>query len=513
MNSTNTSLSLAPEDAQGLLWDVVVVGTGIGGSTLGYALARHGFSVLFLERGKILFADPTVVRGAALANQLNADARMRHGWWPTPFCNMAQEVPQSFFHPVGCGTGGSSTVFSMVMERFRPQDFEPRQLFPGASESTVPDAWPIQYEDLSAHYAEAEQLYRVRGTPDPLFQDGHLMHPPDATPRELAYLQQLSECGLHPYRFHYACEHVPECEGCTAILCSRDCRNDAEKNCLRPALELHGAHILSDCAVTRLTAAGRAVRTATCAYQGKEIDVRGRIFVLAANAYLTPRLLFRSAGYDHPNGLANSSGLVGRNLMLHASDLVVVQSIRPMETAAMSHGIGINDYYIVDGQKLGSLHAHPLEIACVFPHSGRGPRAVLPFASIVEDLPYLHNRVLPPTGTSDDPAYAYTVPDELRRRCRMLVDRFCRDLRPRFEIETRLASGEVASLNLSHPCGTCRFGDDPRNSVLDRDNRAHDLDNLYIVDASFFPSSGGVAPSLTIAANAFRVAERIGQRL
>lgn len=459
----------------------------------------------------MLFADPTVVRGAALADQINAAARLRHGWWPTPFCNTAQEVPQSFFHPVGCGTGGSSAVFSMVMERFRPQDFTPRQFFPGAGESTVPDAWPIQYEDLSAHYALAEQHYRVRGTPDPFFQDSQLMRPPDVTPRELTYLQQLAECGLHPYRFHYACEHVPECEGCTAYLCSRGCRNDAEKICLRPALELHGAHILSDCAVTRLSATGRTVRTARCAYQGKEIDVHGRIFVLAANAYLTPRLLFRSADHGHLNGLANSSGLVGRNLMLHASDLVFVRSIRPMETAAMSHGIGINDYYFVDGHKLGSLHAHPLEIACVLPQGGRGHRAVLPFASIIEDLPYVHNRVLPPQGMAADPAYAYTVPDELRRRCRLLIDRFCSDLRPRFE--TQFARDKVASLNLAHPCGTCRFGDDPRTSVLDRDNRAHDLDNLYIVDASFFPSSGGVPPSLTIAANAFRVAEHLGHRL
>ncbi len=136
---------------------------------------------------------------------------------------------------------------------------------------------------------------------------------------------------------------------------------------------------------------------------------------------------------------------------------------------------------------------------------------MLGFASIVEDLPYAHNRVLPPDGTASCPTYHYTVPDELRQRCASLMERFCNDLRPRFE--TRLVSDTFANLNLAHPCGTCRFGDDPRTSVLDRDNRAHDLDNLYIVDASFFPSSGGLHPSLTIAANALRVAEGIGQRL
>jgi choline dehydrogenase-like flavoprotein len=152
----------------------------------------------------------------------------------------------------------------MVMERFRPQDFTPRQYFPTVGESTVPDAWPIAYEDLEAYYAEAERLYRVRGSLDPLFRHQPLMRPPDATAKEVFYLEELAKCRLHPYRFHYACESLPGCTACTGTICARDCRNGAEKSCLRPALELHDAQILPDCSVTRLTTAGRTIRSAIC---------------------------------------------------------------------------------------------------------------------------------------------------------------------------------------------------------------------------------------------------------
>jgi choline dehydrogenase-like flavoprotein len=132
------------------------------------------------------------------------------------------------------------------------------------------------------------------------------------------------------------------------------------------------------------------------------------------------------------------------------------------------------------------------------------------FAAIVEDLPYPGNYVAAKAGSEEDVVYTYRYPDELRRRARMLCDRFKSAVNPFFDVHPLRPTG---ALNGSHVCGTCRFGDDPQTSVLDRDNRAHDLDNLYVLDASFFPSSGGINPSLTIVANSLRATDKIAERL
>jgi choline dehydrogenase-like flavoprotein len=132
------------------------------------------------------------------------------------------------------------------------------------------------------------------------------------------------------------------------------------------------------------------------------------------------------------------------------------------------------------------------------------------FAGIVEDLPYPGNHVTAKAGSDEDIVYTYRYPDELRRRAVMMRDGFKSAVEPLFDVRPLQPTG---ALNGSHVCGTCRFGDDPRTSVLDGDNRAHDLDNLYVLDASFFPSSGGINPSLTIVANSLRASDKIAQRL
>lgn len=493
-------------DAQDTHWDFVIIGTGIGGSTLGFALARQGHAVLFLERG--LHSLGKTATGLSVAST-KTPGRLRQGLWPEPFENRALLTNQRSEHPVGCGTGGSSAVFSMVMERFRPEDFTPKRFCPKVFDASVPESWPIGYDELAQHYKEAEALYRVRGTRDPLFPHGELLEPPQVTAKERVFLDGFRDSGLHPYRFHFACERVAGCDGCSVKLCMRDCRNDAHRACLRPALEKYGARLLPECTVKRLNSVKREVRGAICNYRGQSLEVHGRIFVLAANAYLTPRLLFESAAEHAPDGLANSSGLVGRQLMVHVSDQILVRPRASVPAREISHGIGLNDYYVVEGEKFGNVHAHPIELRT--PPGFENPNGLLAFSTIVEDLPYARNRVLPKRGANDEVVYEYTITPELRRRSHELLSRFEGGIRDNFE--TRVLGAGNPTLNLSHPCGTCRFGDDPRASVLDRFNRAHDLSNLYVVDASFFPSSGGLNPSLTIAANALRVADYIGRCL
>ena len=394
------------------------------------------------------------------------------------------------------------------MERFRPEDFEPGRRAP-ATGTTLPDVWPIAYRDLEPHYREAEELYRVRGTPDPLFPDADcVLDPPAATTREQSLIETLGECGLHPYRFHYACERVAGCDGCPATLCTRNCRNDAHTACFEPAVDRYGASLISRCRVHRLESSNRQVTEVVAGRDGQDVRIKARVVVLAAGAFGSPLILMRSASGGSDRGLANGSGMVGRNLMLHVSDTVMLKH-PGVSGHDMSHGIGLNDFYVIDGVKHGNIHAHPTN----------GRRSFLrrmlrsnrtPFSTIVDDLPYLDNRVLAGDATGDSIACSYTVHDELRRRARTIIDRFSDAVRSRCSVTVPAPGCE---LNRGHACGTVRFGDDPKTSVLDATNRAHELDNLYVVDASCFPSSGGINPSLTIAANALRVADIISNRL
>jgi choline dehydrogenase-like flavoprotein len=526
---------IAPEDVEGHFWDIIVIGAGAGGATAGFNLARLGCSVLFVERGKLVHRDPSVALGDPFSWTGDPEKALNHGWWPRPFYQQNDGAIVATNPPIGCGAGGSTALFNGVMDRFRPQDFSPRRFFPDAPDASLPETWPVSYEEMAAFYERAERLYRVRGTQDPLAPPGAgLLEPPPPSARELAVFDALKGVGLHPYRIHYALEQAPGCNGCTGRLCPHPCRNDAARICLYPAVEQHGAKILPNCRAIRLEERARVVEQAICDWNGRRVALRARIFILAANAFLTPALLQRSANDRFPNGLANSSGLVGRNLMLHASSHVL---IRPKRTfgdmdRSMNYGLSLNDFYVFKGAKLGNFHAHPsvtqshltafLAQSAVLKHlPGRVlsrlasmstflGRPWTAFSAILEDLPYLENHTAAKAGSDEDIVYAYRSPPELRRRAQMMVEGFERAVATVFDLRSLVPLGEP---NGSHVCGTCRFGDDPRTSVLDRDNRAHDLDNLYILDASFFPSSGGINPSLTVVANSLRATDKIARRV
>jgi choline dehydrogenase-like flavoprotein len=526
-----------PQQPEGHVWDVIVIGAGAGGAAAGLNLARLGRSVLFVERGKLVHHDPAVARGDRFRWNGDPEKALDHGWWPRPFYEHRDEAAPVPTKPlIGCGVGGSTIHFNSVMDRFRPQDFTPRRFFPDAPDASLPDAWPVSYEEMVPFYERAERLFRVRGTRDPLGPPAtNLLEPPPASDRERAIFEALSGAGLNPYRIHYALEQVPGCDGCAGMLCPHPCRNDAARICLYPALEQYEAKIIPNCRAIRLEEARRVVERVICDWNGRRTALRARVFILAANAFLTPALLQRSANDRFPSGLANSSGLVGRNLMLHASAHVFVRPKRISQSLGfeMAYGLSLNDFYVHNGEKLGNFHAHPfvnrdqairfvVEIAWGLDRlpgplrylvASKGTflsRQWTAFAGILEDLPYPGNSVAAKAGSDQDIVYRYRYPPELRRRARIMVDRFKTAVAPLLDIRALEPPGD---LNGSHVCGTCRFGDDPRTSVLGRDNRAHDLDNLYVLDASFFPSSGGINPSLTIVANSLRATDAIAQRI
>ncbi|SPM28054.1 Choline dehydrogenase or related flavoprotein, partial [Mycobacterium terramassiliense] len=536
---------LSAREAERVLWDVIVVGTGMGGGMLGYSLARSGRQVLFVEKGRsTLPGTPGTIRAAMpeLAEPRAArspgtyyDALARAGRTTDEVEDISGRFPKRFVPFIGAGTGGSSALYGMVCERFFAQDFTPRQNFDDPGESTVPEAWPLSYDQLSPWYAQAEKLLGVRGAPDPLRPEAAAVGLPPAPPFSVdnqPLVDYLTDNGLHPYHLPMACEYTDDCATCQTYLCPQSCKNDAARNGVQPAVAEHGAQLLAECRVVRLEADRTHVTQVIAEQHSTTLALKAKVVVLAAGALATPVLLLNSRSGDWPRGLANGSDYVGRNLMRHLMDPLQIWPEPGCKITAANKEIGLNDFYFWEGQKFGTVQSFgampPMEMMTNRPGwQGKALRVMNPavrqvyerfftgglvLAAIMEDLPYLDNRILPPDRPSVDGRQRLRMqyrlhPSEIERHAAFL-SKVKELLRPFRQIS--LGNGE-GNANLGHVCGTCRFGTDPHTSVLDAHNRAHEVDNLYVVDTSFFPSSAGLNPSLTVAANALRVAAHLDQ--
>jgi len=536
---------LDAREAERVQWDVIVVGTGMGGGMLGNSLARSGRRVLFVEKGRsTLPGMPGTIRSlmpelaepqAARSAQAYYDALSRAGRSTDEIEDISGRFSRRFVPFIGSGTGGSSALYGMVCERFFVRDFTPRQNFRDPGDSTVPDAWPITYDQMRPWYTAAEKLLGVRGQPDPLRPEAaevDLLPPPPFSADNQPLVDYLAGRGLHPYRLPMACDYTDGCSVCQGYLCHQSCKNDAARNGVLPAIAEHGAALLSQCRAVRLDADRNHVRQVICEHRSGVLALKAKVVVLAAGALATPMLLLNSRSGDWPRGLANGSDLVGRNLMRHLIDLVEIWPQPDHKITAENKEIGLNDFYFFEGQKYGTVQSFgamaPLEMLVNRP--GWRPRMLrlmtpaarriyeryytggLVLAPIMEDLPYLDNRVLPWDRPGSDGRQRLRIQyrfhaSEIERRA-VFLRQLKEVLKPFRKITLRAADNNEA---LAHVCGTCRFGSDPKTSVLDAHNRAHELDNLYVVDASFFPSSAGLNPALTVAANALRVAAHVNQ--
>ena len=534
---------LSVGEAERITWDVIVVGTGMGGGMLGRRLAESGRRVLFLEKGRSTLpgvpgtiraampelAEPRAYRSA----DTYYDSLSRAGRSTDEIEDISGHFPRRFVPFIGSGTGGSSALYGMVCERFFAQDFTPRQNFRHPGDSTVPEAWPITYDELSPWYTQAEKLLGVRGQPDPLRPEAAEVGLPAAPPfssDNQPLVDYLAGRGLHPYHLPMACDYIEGCTTCQTYLCPKPCKNDGARNGVAPAVAEHDAHLLTECRVLRLEADRTQVQQVICEYRGATLTLTATVVVLAAGALATPVLLLNSRSGDWPAGLANGSDMVGRNLMRHLLDPIEVWPQRDSRITAENKEIGLNDFYLWEGQKYGTVQSFgaipPMEWLSNSPGvRGKAIRAMRPavravyerfftgglvLAAMTEDLPYLDNRVLP--SEQADAAGRQRLRMQYRLHASEIARRktFLSQLKEVLSPFRKmpLGSGKDNS-NLGHVCGTCRFGTDPATSVLDLHNRAHEVDNLYVVDTSFFPSSAGLNPSLTVAANALRVAAHV----
>lgn len=515
----------------------------MGGATLGYALAKAGKSVLFCERGRSLLSEEGVLRGQfaecffphpEVPRPKHRDILLRSGRYADEILDVSSPRPRRFIPFIGTGTGGSTALYGMALERFSPSDFTPKANYPNAIGSMLPETWPITYEDLSPYYEAAERLYRVRGTNTNSHSE---LVGPALSPAAREYHDFWKEQALHPYPLPKACEYVADCQTCQSYLCTKNCKNDSARICLAPALRDFDAHLLDECEVLKLDATRGSITGVVCSHRGRTIRLRAAVVVLAAGALETPRLLLRSASSEWPKGLANDSGLVGKNLMRHYIDLYAVAPRFANVVTPSLKELAFNDLYRIGGQKYGTVQSFgglpPLHVVlaemehdwregswrwtaplCKFvrPFLKRFLNQLLSqrilFASIMEDLPYEDNRVMLPDEDGHRQTSRLLLRYRLRDHDRARIKEFRDKIRAIFRpYRCLLLKQAENNQRIAHACGTCRFGQDPRTSVLDRHNRAHGLTNLFVVDASFFPSSGGTNPALTIAANALRVAD------
>ncbi|MCX6484793.1 MAG: GMC family oxidoreductase [Mycobacterium sp.] len=537
---------LTGREAERVDWDVIIVGAGMGGGMLGHRLARAGRRVLFVEKGRsTLPGTPGTIRSAmpelaepqaSRSTDTYHDALARAGRSSDEITDISGRRPRQFMPYIGSGTGGSSALYGMVCERFFVDDFTPRQHFAHPGESTVPEAWPVIYEQMAPWYTEAEKLLGVRGQPDPLRPEAADIALPAAPPFSVdnqPLVNYLSGRGLHPYHLPMACDYTDDCATCQAYLCAKSCKYDGARSGVEPAVTEYGAQLLAECQVLRLESDRTRVQQVICQRHSDMLTLKAKVVVLAAGALATPVLLLNSRSGDWSRGLANGSDMVGRNLMRHIMDWIEVWPQRGSKITAENKEIGLNDFYFIDGQKYGTVQSagsmaslapidmmmnQPGLVAKALRLAGPAARPIydrlinggLVLAAIMEDLPYLDNRVLPSDRPSIDGRQRLRLqyrlhPSEVERR-KVFLPALKEVLQPFRTLTLRTGANNAT---LGHVCGTARFGTDPATSVLNPQNRAHEVENLYVVDASFFPSSTGINPSLTIAANALRVAEHI----
>jgi choline dehydrogenase-like flavoprotein len=512
-------------------YDVVIIGSGAGGGTLARYLAPSGKRILILERGDWLPREPQ----NWAAHDVFVDNRYvsPDTWFDgdgRPF------QPQVHYF-----VGGATKLYGAALYRLRVEDFGELRHDDGIS-----PAWPITYEEMEPYYTLAEQLYQVHGArgEDPTEPPASAPYPFPAVshePRIQQIADDLAAAGHRP--FHAPCgvlldeanppySRCVRCATCDGFPCLVHAKADAEVLGVRPALEQPHVTLLTGAEAVGLetNAAGTGVTGVVVDRGGVTETYTGDIVVVSCGAANTAKLLLASANDAHPAGLANGSGMVGRNYMFHNSQAVLALSKEPNPTV-FQKTLGLNDFYFgapgID-YPLGNIQMVGKSSAEMY--RGEKPlqtklapqrtldeiaRHAVDFWLSTEDLPQPDNRV---TLRRDGRiALAYTPTNErpkqqLLQELKGLLDHLGmhRDhLVPRHAY----LKNDIPVAGVAHQAGTCRFGDDPATSVLNTDCRAHEVDNLYVVDTSFFPSIGAVNPALTAMANAARVGDHLLGRL
>jgi choline dehydrogenase-like flavoprotein len=519
-------------------FDVLIVGSGAGGGTLFHALAPSGRKIRLLERGDYVPREKE--NWSTRAVNVEGRYQTREVW---------RDQHGKPLHPhTNYCVGGNTKFYGAALFRLRREDFGELRHHGGIS-----PAWPISYEELEPYYTRAEQLYQVRGE-----RGADPTEPPASAPygyppvRHEPQIQELHDdfaaMGLKPF-------HVPlgirldegngagrrspciRCATCDGFPCLIGAKSDAQSLCIDPTLARYpNATLETGARVTKLVTdpSGRRVAGVYVDRGGRPELYTADIVVVSAGAINSAALLLRSANDHHRNGLANGSGVVGRHYMGHVNSVLMAISRCPNPTV-FQKTLALNDFYFgtadwpfpmghisfvgkLDGITLSAgapAIAPGFTLDLMAKHS-------LDFWLTSEDLPDPENRVT--LDRDGNVVLSYRPNNEEGHRRLITTLEGLLQRRTKCEVHghechvglfgrSLFVGQRIPLAGVAHQNGTIRFGRDPRTSALDPNCRAHEVDNLYVVDGSFFPSSGAVNPALTIIANALRVGDHLLERL
>ncbi len=508
-------------------YDIIIIGSGAGGGTLAHRLAPSGKKILILERGDYLPREK---------ENWSSEAVFVQGRY-----NNAEKWTDKEGNRFTPGThyfvGGNTKVYGAALLRMREQDFSEVKHFGGIS-----PAWPLSYQDFEPYYHEAEKLYHVHGQrgedpTEPPSQYPYPYAPVKHEPRIQRLSDELEKKGYRPFhlplglilnekdRMHSPCI---KCNTCDGFPCLVDAKADAHICCIKPALKHSNVTMLTGCYVESLetTPNGKEISQVIVKRNGHTEHYKGAIVVVSCGAINSAALMLRSANSSHPNGLANKSDQVGRHYMCHNNSAVVALSFEDNPTQ-FQKTMALNDFYfgapdsdfpLGHIQMLGKadkymFKADAPKFTPLFPLDLMAHHSI-DFWLTSEDLPEPNNRVV--LDRNGHISLHYT-PNNLEGHKRLLekLKSVLNSLGMKHHVlDCKAYLGKTIPLaGVAHQNGTMRFGTDPKTSVLDLNCKTHDVDNLYVVDAGFFPSASAVNPTLTIIANALRVGDHLLERM
>lgn len=512
-------------------YDLIIIGTGAGGGTLARHLAPSGKKILLLERGGWLKreADNWSAEAVFLENRY-----VSKDLW-------ADQNGKTFQPGVHYFVGGATKMYGASLFRLRKEDFGELKHYDGIS-----PAWPISYEELEPYYTKAEQLYQVHGArgidPTEPFASAPYPFPPVShEPRIQKLYEDLQRAGYHPFpapcgimlnEKEMAFSRCVRCKTCDGFPCLVQAKSDAEMIAVRPALQYPNVELLTHAKALKLNTnpQGTSVSEVVVEVDGKREIFKAPLIVVSCGAANSAKLLLMSANDRHPKGLANGSDQVGRNYMFHNSQAVLALSKEPNLTF-FQKTLSLNDFYFGMEEfkfPMGNIQMVGKSQGCMYKGEKPIETALAPMKLLdeiaqhavdfwlsTEDLPLPHNRI---TVDKEGMIHLnYTLNNQLPKqklyeKLKSMLSHL--GMHPDHLIpRNAYLKTDIPIAGCAHQAGTCRFGTNPATSVLDTNCKAHELDNLYVVDTSFFPSIGAVNPSLTAMANALRVGDHLLKRL
>ncbi len=507
-------------------YDIIIIGTGAGGGTLAYKLASTGKKILILERGEYIPKEKD--NWSTQAVFLDAKYKAKESWL---------DKNGKEFHPgIHYCVGGNTKVYGSALLRMREQDFEEVHHHGGIS-----PAWPISYNELESYYNQAEKLYHVHGErgidpTEPQSSEPYAYGPLPHEPRIQELFNDMEELGLNPFPLPIGVRTADGIPGEAPPVLDRfdgfpdpsESKADSHVIGIKPAVQHPNVTLLTGSFVEKLTTSADGSRvTEVVVHRHEATEIySGDIVVVACGAINSAALLLRSADDKYPEGLANGSGVVGRHYMAHNNSALLALSRKPNSTL-FGKTIGLNDFYFGSDDfeyPLGHIQMLGKSDQLMFREDAPGfapglaldyvAKHALDFWMTSEDLPDPNNRV---TLQSDGRIQLHYTENNMEGHKRL--KKKLQWILEHVGCETHLLPNNVylgkkiPLAGTAHQCGTVRFGNDPKTSALNPLCRAHEVENLYVVDGSFFPSSSAVNPGLTIIAQALRVGDHLIQKV